>query len=106
MTQHETPLAADNHRDFLRPFSAGSVCLFGSGWCSAVTNSINRSENYANRISRNRQQGGMLCPIRLLRPNHLLRADGLLRADRLLHPGRLLRANELLRSPAAEGRLR
>jgi hypothetical protein len=69
-------------------------------------NSKEQEQNHANRISRNRQQGGVLCPVWLLRPNHLLRTDGLLRPDSLLHPGRLLRANGLLRPTAAESRLR
>jgi hypothetical protein len=69
-------------------------------------NSKEQEQNHANRISRNRQQSGVLYPVRLLRPNHLLCTDGLLRPDRLLHPVRLLRANGLLRHTAAEGRLR
>ena len=93
-------------RDFLRPFSAGSVCLFGSGWCAAVTNSNEQEQSHANPNFRNRQQGVVLRPARLLRPHHLLCADGLLRPDRLLRPVRLLCARGLLRPNAVEGRLR
>ncbi len=54
---------------------------------------------------RSRQQGGLLCPTRLLRPDHLLCAGGLLRAIGLLHLGSVLHANGLLRPTAAERQL-
>jgi hypothetical protein len=63
---------------------------------------IDQEQNYAILTSRNQQQLGVLCPVRLLRPNDILRTDELLRADSLLHSGRLRREHCLLR-PAAEG---
>lgn len=43
------------------------------------------------RTHRSEQQGGMLCPVRLLCPADVLRAGCLLFSDVLLHSIRLLR---------------